>query len=65
MEKQAYTVAEVAALTAFSRQTVTTLFQDEPGVIVKACPTTRNKRRYRSLRIPRAVYLRVVGRLSQ
>jgi predicted transcriptional regulator len=33
-EKAAYTVAEVAALMALSRQTVTRLFEKEPGALV-------------------------------
>jgi predicted DNA-binding transcriptional regulator AlpA len=58
------TVAEAAALTGFSRDTITRMFQDEPGVLVLARPTTNRKRRYRSIRIPRAVYERVVRRLT-
>jgi len=65
MEKLAYTVAEVATLMGFSRQTITALFENEPGVIVRAFPEKMNKRKYRSLRIPRAVYQRVLERLSQ
>jgi hypothetical protein len=57
-------VAEVAALTGFSRDTITRMFQHEPGVLIIARPTTNRKRRYRSIRIPRAVYERVVDRLT-
>jgi predicted DNA-binding transcriptional regulator AlpA len=63
MEKQAYTIDEVAALTGFSRRTVIRLFEAERGVIALPRPETMHKRRYRSIRIPRAVYERVVGRL--
>lgn len=63
-EKLVYTVDEVATLTGFSRSTVTRLFLKERGVIVLERPTKMNKRRYRSLRIPRAVYERVVNRLA-
>ena len=59
-----YTVAEVAALTGFSRDTITRMFQHEPGVLIIARPTTNRKRRHRSIRIPRAVYERVVDRLT-
>jgi hypothetical protein len=59
-----YTVAEVAAMTGFSRQTITRLFQNEPGVLVLNRPTKMHKRRYKSLRIPRVVYERVVRRLA-
>lgn len=65
MDKPAYTVMEVSALMGFSRQTITEMFQDEPGVIVHDRPESMRKRRYRSIRIPRAVYLRVLGRLSK
>jgi hypothetical protein len=63
-EKQAYTVAEVAAMTGFSRPTVTRMFEHEPGVIILNRPERMHKRRYRSLRIPRAVYERVIRKLS-
>ena len=55
-----YTVQEVAALTGFSRDTITRLFENEPGVLILNRPTKNRKRRYRSIRIPRAVYERVV-----
>jgi hypothetical protein len=63
-EKQAYTVAEVSALMGFSVRTIGRLFEHEPGVLVIARPSKINKRRYRSVRIPRAVYERLVNRLS-
>jgi hypothetical protein len=63
-DDRALTVAEVAALTGFSRQTITRLFEHEPGVLILARPTTNHKQRYRSIRIPRAVYERVVRRLT-
>jgi AraC-like DNA-binding protein len=59
-EKQAYTVREVAALTGFSRQTVTRMFQRERGVLILGRPESMHKRPYRSIRIPRAVYERVI-----
>lgn len=62
--KPALTVAEAAELTGFSVRTITRLFEHEPGVILIARPSKMNKRRYRSLRIPRGVYDRVIGRLS-
>jgi predicted transcriptional regulator len=63
VEKQVYTIAEVAELTGFSRQTVTRLFEDEPGVLKIERPETMHKRPYRSIRIPCGVYARVVERL--
>ncbi len=59
-----YTVAEVAALTGYSRQTVTRLFEREPGVLVLERPEGMHKRRYRSIRIPERVYARVVEKMS-
>jgi AraC-like DNA-binding protein len=59
-----YTVAEVAALMGLSRQAVTEMFEHERGVLIIERPETMHKRRYRSLRIPRAVYERVIGRLA-
>ena len=63
-EEQAFTLDEVAAMTGFSRSTVARLFDREPGVIVLERPTTMNKRRYRSIRIPHAVYERVIRWLT-
>jgi AraC-like DNA-binding protein len=64
MENQAYTVAEVAALTGFSRRTVTRMFERERGVLILSRPESMHKRSYRSIRIPRAVYERVINRLT-
>jgi predicted DNA-binding transcriptional regulator AlpA len=63
-EKPALSVAEVATLTGFSRQTVSRMFEDEPGVLVINRPEKMNKRPYRSIRIPRHVYVRVVHKIS-
>lgn len=63
MEKQAFTVSDVASLTGFSRNTVIRLFEKERGVLILARPERMHKRSYRSIRIPRAVYERVVTRL--
>jgi hypothetical protein len=54
----------VAALTGFSRQTVTRIFEKEKGVLILEHLEKMHKRGYRSIRIPRAVYERVVRRLS-
>jgi hypothetical protein len=63
-DKPAYTVQDIAALTGFSVRTVIRIFETEPGVLLLSRPSKMNKRRYRSIRIPRAVYLRVARRLS-
>lgn len=54
---ETYTVSEVARLLAYSRRTIIRLFEHEPGVIIK-----QGKRR--TLRIPRAVYHKVVYKLT-
>jgi hypothetical protein len=58
-----YTVAEVAALTGLSSKTVIRLFENEQGVIVLERPEKLHKRSYRSIRIPRHVYERVIRRM--
>jgi hypothetical protein len=62
VEKPALTVAEVALLTGFSSRTVIRIFEREAGVLIVARPTAMNKRRYRSIRIPRPVYERVIAK---
>ena len=64
MEKQAYTVGEVSELMGFSRQTIFRLFEHERGVLIMERPETLHKGRYRSIRIPRHVYERVVNLLA-
>jgi hypothetical protein len=60
-----YSVPEVAALTGLSARVVTKLFENERGVIVYEVPNPRRKRAsYRTIKIPRHVYERVVRRLS-
>lgn len=64
LDKPALTVPEVATLTGLSPQTVTRLFEAERGVLILGRPTKTHKRRYRSIRIPRGVFERVMGRLA-
>jgi hypothetical protein len=63
-EKQVYTPAEVSKMMSFSQRTIIRMFEKEPGVLIVARPEAMHKRRYRSIRIPRAVYERVVRRLD-
>jgi hypothetical protein len=63
-DKLVYTVAEVAELTGLSVRTVTRVFEKEKGVIILARPETIHKRRYRSIRIPCAVYQRVLRKIT-
>jgi hypothetical protein len=55
-----YTVDEVARMLKYSRRSVIRIFEKEPGVIAMYRPETLHKRRYRTLRIPREVYERVI-----
>ena len=59
MNETPYTVAEVAALMGVSTCTILRIFEREPGIIVK-----RNLKR-KTPRIPRAVFLRVLRRLTR
>jgi hypothetical protein len=67
-EKDVYTVREIAALTGFSPPTVTRMFERERGVIILGRPRVETlhkcKRIYRTFRIPRAVYERVIRGLT-
>ena len=63
-DKKALKVREIAELMGFSQPTVIKLFEKEPGVLIIARPEKMNKRKYRSIRIPRAVYERVFRRIS-
>jgi hypothetical protein len=62
-DKLAYNVDDVVALTGFSRRTIIKLFENERGVLILGRPEEMHKRKYRSIRIPRAVYERVIGKL--
>ena len=57
------TVPQIAALTGRSRRTIIRWFEDEPGVVLLSVfdhPETLHKRRYRTLRVPQAVFERVM-----
>ncbi len=63
-----YSVAEVATMWGLSPDAVRDLFEYEPGVLVLGNGTGKRgkvkKRRYRTLRIPEGVLVRVHRRLS-
>lgn len=59
-----YTVAEVAALIGMSKQTVTRIFECERGVIIFEEQKPRKRASYRTIRIPRYVYRRVIQGLT-
>lgn len=62
--KPSLTVNEAARLSGFSRDTITRMFSDAKGVLVLNRPEEMYKRRYRTIRIPRQVYERVMGQLK-
>ena len=58
-----YSVAEVSTMTGLSPRVITQLFEREPGVILYESPNPHRKRKhYRSIRIPRRVFERVMRR---
>jgi AraC-like DNA-binding protein len=59
-----YTVGEVAKMTGFSVQTVIRIFTQERGVLIYEPKRTRKRASYRSIRIPRYVYRRVMQSLT-
>ena len=59
-EEQYYTVAEAATILKVSTDTATKMFENEPGVLDLGSPEKAHKRRYRILRIPVAVFHRVL-----
>jgi len=65
LNKPTLTVAEVAELSGYSRQTITRMFEDEKGVSIMNRPETTRKRSYRSIRIPRDVYERVIRKITK
>jgi hypothetical protein len=64
IDKHVLTVSEVCLLLGVSHQTVIRRFEKEAGTLIKNFPETMHKRGRRTIRIPRAVYERVVRRLS-
>jgi hypothetical protein len=57
------TVPQIATLTGRSRRTIIRWFENEPDVVLLSVfdhPEELHKRRYRTLRIPRAVFERVI-----
>ena len=59
-----YAVTEIAEMWNLSADKVRELFENEPGVLVLGDRSSRHKRRYVTLRIPRSVLERVHHRHS-
>ncbi len=54
-----YSILELAKLWNLSENTIRRMFENEPDVLQWGTPEGRFKRRYRTLRIPERVVLRV------
>lgn len=63
-EETPYTVAEVAKLMRLSIQSVIRTFERERGVIIFEMKRPRKRASYRTLRIPRHVYRRVMDKMT-
>ncbi len=59
-----YTPEELAEIWNLSTDTVRRIFENEPGVLVIERKRSGSRRRYRTLRIPESVALRVYRRLT-
>jgi len=59
-----FTPAEIAELWRVSVDTIIRLFQNEPGILVLENSRSKQKRRYRTIRIPDSVLSRVQKRRS-
>ena len=59
-----YSLAEVSALMNLSPRCVTKLFEAEAGVIIYEVKRPRKRASYRTIRIPRHVYARVIRRYT-
>ena len=58
-----YSVTELATRWNLSETTIRRMFENEPGVIVWGAGEARSKRKYRTLRIPESVVVRVHAQL--
>ena len=64
MAEKHYEPSELAELWGVSVQTIRKIFRDEEGVLKIGSDGTRNRRAYKTLRIPESVAERVHTRLS-
>ena len=64
-DERPYTINDLMNLHGLSRQTVIRLYENEPGVqIIPALRSKTRGRRYRTLRVPRRVYVRMKNRME-
>lgn len=64
MHERHYSPAELGGMWSLSADTIRRVFESEPGVLVFENPVRSSDRRFRTLRIPESVALRVYTRLS-
>lgn len=64
MRERHYTPSELGEMWNLSADTTRRMFENEPGVLVFVNPQRSSDRRFRTLRIPESVALRVYTRLS-
>ena len=55
---------EIAEMWGLIVKVIRQIFAAEPGVLKVDCPERRNKRGYRTMRIPESVVVRVLKRLT-
>jgi hypothetical protein len=64
MHERHYSPSELGELWNLSSDTIRRAFENESGVLVFENPTRSSDRRFRTLRIPESVALRVYARLT-
>jgi hypothetical protein len=64
MHERHYSPSDLGELWNLSTDTIRRAFEDEPGVLVFENPVRSSNRRFRTLRIPESVALRVYTRLT-
>jgi len=64
MHERHYSPAELGELWNLSADTIRRAFENEPGVLVFENPVRSSNRRFRTLRIPESIALRVYTRLT-
>lgn len=58
-----FSLTELAEAWGLDEKSIRRIFENEPGVMVFARPTSKSKRKYTTLRIPEAVVSRVHQRM--
>jgi predicted RNA-binding protein with PIN domain len=64
-DEQHFTVKQIAALWGCSRELIRRLFRNEPGVLRVNRPSTRIKRGYTTMKIPKSVMEQVHKRMAR